>query len=331
MLGSAFLFAISAAAIGAAGWMLVAAADVIADRSRLGRAFVGMILVATVTSLPELATGVSAVTLAGSPDIAVGAVVGSCVFNLLLFAFADLASRDVAFYGRLSSSHNLTAAFGIVLLGLLALSLLAPETARLGLGHVGLYSVLLAAFYLGGARLLYAVDVNLAPDVEAAPVEAKMSMRAAIARCIAAAIVVIGAGALLAVSSEHLARELELSQSFVGVLLVAAATSLPELVTVWAAVRLNSFDLAAGNLLGSNLFNMVLLVFYDLVYFKGPLLASASDTLAAPAVVAIVMTAVIIAALNYVRRTRPGPVDIWAGASLITLYLFNAWLLFQAR
>jgi cation:H+ antiporter len=330
MIFGALLFAASATVIAIAGWGLVAAADVIAERTRLGRAFLGMILIATVTSLPELSTGISAVTLANSPDIAVGAVVGSCVFNLFLFVLADLLAGRVAFYGRLRSSHNLTGAFGIVLLGLLAISVLAPDTARWSVGHVGVYSIMLAAFYLGAARLLYVVDVKLAPDVEQARTEPRMSLAAAFVRCVAASVVVVIAGAVLAVSGDSLATALELSDTFVGTLLVAAATSLPELVTMWAAVRLGTYDLAAGNLLGSNLFNMMLIVIYDAAYLKGPLLTSVSDSIAAPAVIAMVMTAVVVAAQNYVRRTKPHVVDLWAGICLAGLYLLNAWLLLQS-
>jgi cation:H+ antiporter len=75
---------------------------------------------------------------------------------------------------------------------------------------------------------------------------------------------------------------------------------------------------------------MLILVIDDIAYVDGPLLASASDILAVPAVVAMMMTAVVMAALNYVKRTKPHPVDIWAGASLAALYMFNAWLLFYA-
>jgi hypothetical protein len=67
----------------------------------------------------------------------------------------------------------------------------------------------------------------------------------------------------------------------------------------------------------------------DVAYFDGPLLASASNVLAIPAVVAIIMTAVVIAALNYVKRTKPHGVDVWAGVSLSALYALNAWVLFS--
>jgi cation:H+ antiporter len=318
-----------ALAIAVAGWSVVAAADAIGEKAGLGRAFLGMILIATITSLPELSTGISAVTIARSPDIAVGDVVGSCVFNLMLFAVADVASPGVAFYGRLNSSHNLTAAFGVILLGLLALSIVAPETARFSIGHVGLYSVLLALLYFAAARLLYAVNLRATPTDQQPKSHASMSLRSAIIRCFIAGAVVTIAGILLAVSASRLAEEANLTASFVGVLFVAAATSLPELVTTLVAVRMRAFDLAAGNLLGSNLFNMVILVVDDVAYVDGPLLASASDSLAVSAVVAMVMTAVIMAALNYVKRSKPHPVDIWAGVSLGLLYLFNAWLLFS--
>jgi cation:H+ antiporter len=326
MLASSALFALCAAVIGVAGWTLVAAADAVAERTRLERAFLGMVLVATVTSLPEMSTGLSAVTLAGSPDIAVGAVVGSCVFNLLLFVLADAASGRVAFYGQLRSVHNLTAAFAIVQLGLLSIAVLAPDTARVALGPVGLYSIALAGLYFAGARTLYAVGVSTAPEVEEEPSKPRMSLRGALIRCAVSSVAVVAAGAALAVSADQIAEAARLSDSLVGVLLVAAATSLPELVTVLAAVRLKAYDLAAGNLLGSNAFNLVLIVVYDAAYLDGPLLASTSDTIAETAVVAIVMTAVIVAALNFVRRTRRRVVDYWAGAALVALYLFNAWL-----
>lgn len=330
MLVSIILFLISAAAVGAAGWVLVAAADAIAARTGLGRAFLGMVLVATITTLPELSTGLSAIALVDAPDLAVGAAVGSCVFNLLLFALADAASRKVAFFGRLSGSHNLAAAFGVMLLGLLALSVLAPASAGAAIGHVGLFSLLLGAFYLSSARLLYLVDVRVKQEDEAEHT-ALMRMRTALLRCAGASAVIVVGSIVLALSADALATQAGLGDTFVGVLLIAAATSLPEAMIVFMAVRLQAYDLAAGNLLGANLVNGMLIVFYDFAYLDGPILAAVSDLIAVPALIAIMMSAVIITALNYVRRADPGPVDLWAGLSLVALYLFNAWFLFSGR
>jgi cation:H+ antiporter len=259
----------------------------------------------------------------------VGDVVGSCVFNLLLFAVADMICPGVAFYSRLSPAHNLTAAFSTLLLGILVLAILVPETARFSIGHVGVYSLVLAALYFGAARLLYAVNVSPTRASEEKTLGPAISLRSAVVRCVAAASAIMVAGIFLALSASRIAEEAGLTESFVGALLVAAATSMPELATTLAAVRLGAFDLAAGNLLGSNLFNMLILVIDDVAYFDGPLLASASNVLAIPAVVAIIMTTVVIAALNYVKRTKPHGVDVWAGVSLSALYALNAWVLFS--
>jgi cation:H+ antiporter len=327
MLLAIALFAACALLLAVAGWKLIEAVDIIAERTGIGRAFMGMILVATVTSLPELSTSVSAVAIADAPDLAVGNVVGACVVNLMLFAVADVASPKTIFYGRLSRTHNLTAAFSLILLGLLALALLAPTTARLAVGHVGLYSIGLALLYFVGARLLYLIDLRSTPDAEPMAQTREMTLRSALLRCAAASLVVIGAGAALAMSANAIAEAAGLTDSLVGVLFLGAATTTPELVTILVAMRLKAFDLAAGNLLGSNLFNMVVLVIDDIAYVDGPLFASASPDLAAPVVIAMVMTAVIVGALNYVRRADPRHVDAWVDAALAALYLLNAWLI----
>jgi len=79
-------FIICTAAIVYSGIKLSKYGDVIAEKTGLGRAWIGLVLMASVTSLPELVTGISSVTFAGVPDIAVGDVLGSCVFNMLIIA-----------------------------------------------------------------------------------------------------------------------------------------------------------------------------------------------------------------------------------------------------
>lgn len=321
-----FLFIVSAAVITYAGWRLTRAVDAIADRTGIGRAFLGMILVATVTSLPELSTGVSAITVANAPDIAVGDIFGSCVFNLLLFVLADATARRKAFYGALSSSHALSASASLILLGVAVLAITTPAVAGLSLGHVGAGSIALAVLYLGAARLLYAVDVRAAPAADEADAHPGVSLRAAIVQCVLAGAAVTLAGTLIAVSADRISEGAGISQSSMGVLVVGAATSLPEVVAVLAAIRLNAYDLAAGNLLGSNLFNMLVLVVDDVVYLDGPLLQGVSPALAGTAVVAMMMTGVFMAALHFVRRAEPSKVDWGIGAALAALFLLNVWI-----
>lgn len=310
-----------------AGWRLTRAVDAIAEITGLGRAFLGMILVATVTSLPELATGVSAVAVAHAPDIAVGDIVGSCVFNLLLFVLADAVSGRTGFYASLQSSHTLTAAMSILLLTIVVTVLLTPELARLSLGHVGLSSLLLVGVYLGAARMLHTAEARAKTTTQHRDESSGTSLRAAIAVTLTAGLAVIIAGSLIAISADRIAELAGFSHSFVGVLFVGGATSLPEVVSVLAAIRLKAGDLAAGNLFGSNLFNVLVLAADDAAFTEGPLLSQASPELAGTALVAIMMTCVVVMALQFVRRSENRErIDYYAGAALLALFAFNIWL-----
>ena len=124
-------FLAGAAAIGYAGYMLSRSAENLARHHGWGHGWVALILLAAVTSLPELSSGISAVAWVGQPDLAVGDVLGSCVVNLLLLVVVDALQRKQPIYGVASATHLLTAAFGVVMLGFVTLSLLLAAHAPL--------------------------------------------------------------------------------------------------------------------------------------------------------------------------------------------------------
>ena len=98
-------------------------------------------MLATVTSLPELATGVSAVAFAGTPDLAVGDVLGSCVFNLAIIVLLDFLHRKESVYRRASQGHILSAGFGIMLIGFAGFSIvLSYQGSVAQIGHIGIYT-----------------------------------------------------------------------------------------------------------------------------------------------------------------------------------------------
>jgi cation:H+ antiporter len=101
-----FAFGLCLALVGFAGPKLSRSGDIIADKTGLSGNWIGIILLATVTSLPELATGVSAVTAAAAPDIAVGDVLGSCVFNLAILIILDFLQRGESVYRRVPSGPD---------------------------------------------------------------------------------------------------------------------------------------------------------------------------------------------------------------------------------
>jgi cation:H+ antiporter len=311
--------------IGVAGSLLSRYGDAIAEKARLSRSWVGLALLATVTSLPELATGVSAVTVAAVPDIAVGDVLGSCLFNLLLLVGLDYLYRQESVYTRAHQGHVLSAAFGTLLIGFAGFNLiLYRESAPPVLAHVGLYSPILVLLYALAARTLFRYErEQVSRYIEQAPTYPALTLEQAVGRFVAAGVVVVAAGIWLPFLGEEIAVRMGWTESFVGTLLVAAVTSTPELVVTVAAVRLGAIDLAIGNLLGSNLFNIVVLAVDDVFYASGPLLADVSIAHASTAFSAMMMSGLVTVGLTLRLKSRVLRTVSWVSVFLLAVYLLN--------
>ncbi|MBI1174606.1 MAG: sodium:calcium antiporter [Sideroxydans sp.] len=326
-----FEFAVCALLIGIAGATLSRYADIISDKTGFSRGWIGLILLATVTSLPELITGISSVTLADVPNIAVGDVFGSCVFNLVILVILDFMLREESVYRRASQGHILSAGFGVVLIGFAGLNvLLADRTAAFDIGHIGPYTPVIVLLYLIAMRAIFVYERTQLKEFaeQMADRHPEITLRTAITRYVFAACMVVAAGAFLPFIAAHLAQVMGWQNTFVGTLLVAGVTSLPELVVTIAALRIGALDMAIANLLGSNLFNIAILAIDDLLFFKGPLLSHVSLTHAMSAMSAVVMTGVIVIGLVYRPNTRLFVGVGWISLGLFTFYLLNSYVIY---
>lgn len=319
-------FAVCAALIGLAGPVLTQNADIIARLTGLSRTWIGLLLLAIATSLPELFTGVSAVTMADAPNIAVGDALGSCVFNLVMLVLLDALSRDEPVYRRIEQNHVLTAGFGVILIGsaggtlLLSGSGLAPRFM-----HVGIYTPFIIVLYFVAMRAAFVYERRTRSALSPMGKEETVTLTAALVRYAAAAAVVAVAGTWLPFVGQEIAEHMGWRTTFVGTLFVAAATSLPELVVTISALRLGAVDLAIGNLLGSNLFNMLILAVDDIVYIKGPLFASVSPAHAVTAFAAVIMSGIFVVAVLYQPATRFRGTVGWVSIALLVIYLLSAY------
>ena len=325
-------FAACAVLIASAGFVLSRSADALADAHGWGRGWVGLALLATVTSLPELASGISAVAFVDAPNLAVGNALGACVVNLLFLVVVDAMQRQQPMYHEASATHLLSAGFGVVMLGFVALSLLTGARAPAVL-HVGVYSPMLLALYLlalkgvhGHERRAHTAAVAEASSARrpAPPGRVRSEWR----RFGVAALVVLLAGSWLPQVADALAQTLGVSRSFVGTVLMAVVTTLPEMAVTLGALRLGALDMAIGNLLGSNLFNVVILAVDDAFYVRGPLLAEAAAVHAGTAVTALVMTGLVIIGLVMRPQGRTLRVISWVSVGLVAAYVVNAALVY---
>jgi cation:H+ antiporter len=299
-----------------AGTFLARAADTIAESTGLGRLVIGSLLLAGVTSLPELSVDISAVR-AGLVDIAAGDLFGSSLMNLLILAGLDLAWRgERRMFSREAASHALSATLGIVLTGLAGTAVLTagklPPVEWLGIG--GWSWAILAAYLLGARMLFLDQRISARADREAAA-EAEVQGRSAdnqphpgrlgwaAMTFAAAAAALFFAGPQLSETAGSLAERSGLGGTFVGTTLVAVTTSLPELVSSITALRLGAIDLAIGNAFGSNAFNMILFVPLDAVH-DGPVFAALSPAHAVTAMAVIVASAIAVLGQLYQAKQR---------------------------
>ncbi|WP_323031489.1 sodium:calcium antiporter [Brachymonas denitrificans] len=316
-----------------AGYSLSRSADRLAEIYGWGRGWVGLAMLATVTSLPELASGISAVTVVQAPNLAVGNALGACVFNLLFLVVVDLLQRREPLYRHASETHILSAAFGVVMLGFVALNLLVGELLPDVL-YIGVFSPLLLGLYLLALRSVHRHERRLLEGLDgiALPPETSSTERRQTWRNFGlSAITVLLAGSALPWVADALAEHAGLSRSFAGTVLMALVTTLPEIAVTLSALRMGALDMALGNLLGSNLFNVLILSIDDAFYVPGPLMAAASPAHMGTIVAAILMTGMVIIGLVMRPQGKVLRLVSWISVGIAAVYALNAiWIFMDA-
>ena len=236
--------------------------DILAEKTGFGRTWIGVVLMASVTSLPELVTGISSVTYAGVPDIAVGDIFGSCVFNMLILALLDATYRMMPISAKAHQGNVLSASFGVLMISIAAVSLYLGNRI-LPLGWIGPYSLLFTVIYFFAIKLVFSYEKRqISAYVKEKAIELKykdIQTKTVVINYGINAIIVIIAAAFLPTIGERIAETTGLGQTFVGNIFIAVSTSLPEVVVSIAAVKMDAIDLAIGNLFGSNIFNILIL------------------------------------------------------------------------
>jgi cation:H+ antiporter len=320
-------FILTAAVIVYAATQLAKYGDVIAIRTKLGGMFVGTLLLAGVTSLPEVLTTISAL-YKGAPDLAAGNLLGSNMFNMLLLAVLDMLHSKQRLLRRAAFKHALSGSLAMLMIGLTAFFILADIDLKVG--WVGLDSLILIFIYIAGIRL---IQTNpLAGDQSAAissePPAGTPSLRRALIWFGIAGGALVVVTPLMVNSSLKIAEITGLGTTFVGTTLVALVTSLPELVTTIAAVKYGAPDMAVGNLFGSNLFNMAALGLTDIFFLQGRFLGVVSPMFVLVALLGLIMTGMgLIGNLARLEK-RIGFIEIDAFL-LILVYVGGLWFLYS--
>jgi cation:H+ antiporter len=326
-------FVFCLAIILASGMKLSRYGDVIAEKTGLGGIWIGLLLIAAITSMPELVTGVSAAALVGSSDLALGALFGSNMLNLLVIALLDVLSHPVPILTRASQGHIASAGLGILLIAIAAGAISAGgRISGLALGWLGLPAIIIFIVYLVGVRGIFHFERRrLLESLQAVPLRYEaISQRATYFKFALAAVAIIGAGIWLSFIGDEIAQVTGWGATFAGSLFLAITTSLPEVVVAISALRLGAIDMGVAAMLGSNMFNMAIIAPVDLAYSKGSILSFVSPAYVVTALVVIAMGALVIAGLRFRARRKTFAVMSWYSPGLIGLYTFGAYALFTS-
>ncbi len=318
-------FLICALIIFFAGSKLTKYGDAIGEKTGLCRAWIGIVILAAITSLPELANSISAVTITKIPDLAVGDLLGACMINVFTLAWLDLFlwfRKKESIFIKAGASNLTIVFYGMILLALSAFSIdTINNYFDFNLFNVSIFTISIFLVYLLVQKKLYTqrkeVKIQESKNYE------HISMTKTLINFFVLGLIVIAAGSWLPVIGNEIVETMSWGHTFVAVLFLGLATTLPEATVSIMALRLNQVGMSIGNLIGSNVFNLSILFWADLFYRQGSLLGACSYNMFYAAMSGLILMIIVYYALkNKISNHIPSLL-------IIILYLLSLLFLFR--
>lgn len=298
------------------GYKLSKLGDEISSITGLGRNLIGLILLASVTSLPELTTGISAVTVADNPNLAIGDIMGSCCFNLAAVVVLDVFYTKGSVYSRSTQSHILMCILGMTLIAFTGFMLALKSSSYVYFRNMSLYTFIIPFLYFFSIYVIYKFE----KEVEKPEEKKEGNLTSVVMKFFFCSVVIVVCGIYLAKTAEKIIHVMDWNAAFVGTLFLAMATSLPEISVTISALRMNAAELAFSNLLGSNIFNFLILGVDDIAFKKGPLLKYADSSHVITAFSCLMMTSLVALALLKPPQTKI--LNTISGLSILIIFIY---------
>lgn len=306
--------------------------DQIAEIIGLDKGWIGMVMMAFVTTLPEVTVGISSVAYVKSADLALANALGSCATNFALLSIMDFyLPKNRPIFGIATQSHILSVSLVLILLNLAGLGIFFKQDWQI-LPGIGFISFLFMLMYFFSVRLVYEFNkknTSLQETNQFNQQKEKLThKRKIVLSYIFYAILIVSASIFLPDFADKIATISQLGKTFVGTLFLAVSTNLPEIAVSIAAIRMGIVDMAIGNIIGSCIYNIFILFIDDIFYSKGPLLLDVSSNHLISVFFSIIMGCIVIISLMF----QPSQKKFILGLDtflIFALYILNLFLLYQ--
>ena len=319
-------FAICAGCIFIAGRNLAKYADVIAEKTNISRLFIGFVLVAVATSLPELITGIGSVVFVDSPNLAVGNVLGANSYNLLNIGLLDVLYKGGPLLSAIGVGQILVAGLSLIPLGLALIAIVISKNV-FSIWNIGIFSIAILISYFIIIKVIYNSEKKKKVKKELSKKYDNISLKKACFYYALAALAIVASGIWLAYIGKEMSIKLNLGESFIGSLFLGFVTTLPEITVSVAALFIGAKEIAIANMFGSNLFNIAIIFIDDIFYRKAPILKVVSKDNILMACVVMAMTALVIVAMATKAKKKIFGIS-WYVPLLLAIFLFGAYLSF---
>ena len=309
-----------------AGRKLVYHAEKLAEQKGWGGVWIGFILLALATTLPELFTSVGAVAFAKAPDLALGNILGSIAFNLFIIAILDMVHGPGPILRKSDAGLILCGSISIILSALIVVGISTGSSFTIA--GIGSFSIVIVLGYMVGTRLIFSFQKKHASDD--LQIRRVNSDEKSFLKYLTCAGFIFVASIWLVHTADGIVRETGWGETFVGALLLGIATSLPEATTTIYAVRHGKFDMAIGNILGANMLNTVIVFVCDVFLPRVSILSVVSGDNILMALLGILMTAIVMAGIIYGSKKsflRLG----WDSIGIVIVYMAGSCVLFHLR
>ncbi|WP_082235622.1 sodium:calcium antiporter [Halobacillus massiliensis] len=301
--------------------------DAVKEKTKATSAFIGM-LIGIAISLPELTSSATSIVI-GAPDLAVGNLLGSNLFNILALAIFDFVYRKHQIMTHATVESKLYGWLVILLTLIIMVGLIFSIPAHLF--NIGYTSIGVILVYAVAAKWINEHTEYKGRKIKRKPKRFKeYTYKQAIGYFITAAVLIMIMGSILTIAAEDIATTTGLGSSFVGAFLVAISTSLPDAVSVGTALKMRNYNLAISSLLGSNAFNLIILAITDIFFINGRLLEQAAPSNLITSSVSILFVLIVIYSLSK-RRLQPSWSYMLPSLLIVGLYFVTTYFVFAMR